>query len=212
MERIPETFGTMDDYFKSYTYPLLEEIREQMCSSMEDIHSAPFAEVTSFEESKPYGSLLYDINVDAWRNRYSDRSKEPYKTLPGDVFILTDAKPETVSDLQRVGRTWTFASVTKITDDENEDISTSTYFKVKISEEYGVGDGKQGSMFVIFLINVVTNKRIWNALHMYEDMSIIREVLSPVSGVSNVNKLDISIQLFIHCRFFALTYLHGLLM
>ncbi|KAJ9709587.1 hypothetical protein PVL29_001190 [Vitis rotundifolia] len=198
VERIPETFGTAGHYFGSYIFPLLEEIRAEMCSSMEDIHSAPFAEVTSFDESKPYGSLLYDVKVDNWRNRFSDRGKEPYKTLPGDILILTDAKPETVSDLQRVGRTWTFASVTRIPDDENEDNSSSTYFKVKISKEYEVNDEKQRSMFVIFLINIVTNKRIWNALHMCGNMSIISEVLSSDSLVSNVNKLNISIQLCIH--------------
>uniref|UniRef100_F6HG17 UvrD-like helicase ATP-binding domain-containing protein n=1 Tax=Vitis vinifera TaxID=29760 RepID=F6HG17_VITVI len=183
VERIPETFGTAGHYFGSYIFPLLEEIRAEMCSSMEDIHSAPFAEVTSFDESKPYGSLLYDVKVDNWRNRFSDHGREPYKTLPGDILILTDAKPETVSDLQRVGRTWTFASVTRIPDDENEDNSSSTYFKVKISKEYEVDDEKQRSMFVIFLINIVTNKRIWNALHMSGNISIISEVLSSDSLV-----------------------------
>lgn len=187
----------MGDYLCSFTYPLLEEIRAELRSSMENIHGAPFAEVTSFYASKPHRSSLYDVKVNDWKNRCGDCGKEPYKTLPGNIFILTDSNPEAVSDLQRGERTWTLACVTKIEDDGNEDTSTSTYFKVKIPEEYEVNDGKQRSMFVVFLINIVTNKRIWNALHMYNNSSIMSEVLSSDGLVSNINKLNISIQLCI---------------
>ena len=209
MEEIPESFGTVDHYFRSYIYPLLEDIRAEMCSSMEDIHRAPFAEVISFVESKSDRPLFYDVMVDRWRNRFSDRDKEPYKTMPGDILILTEAKPETVSDLQRVGRTWTFALVTKIPEeededeDEDEDDSTSTYFEVKISKNHEVDDAKQSSMFVVFLINTIANRRIWNALHLFGNMCIISRVLSSDSLVSNVNKLNISIKCCSHYRFLA---------
>jgi hypothetical protein len=73
---------------------------------MEIISNAPFAEVRAFDESKPYGKNLYDVKIDSWRNRFSSPGKEPYKTLPGDLFVLADAKPEDVSDLQRTGRQW----------------------------------------------------------------------------------------------------------
>jgi acyl-CoA thioesterase len=155
---------------------------------MEIISNAPFAEVRAFDESKPYGKNLYDVKIDSWRNRFSSPGKEPYKTLPGDLFVLADAKPEDVSDLQRTGRQWAFVTVTKIQEDENEDNSTSTSFKVKASKDIGDDAGIQKSLFLIFLINTVTNKRIWNALHMSGNLEIIKNVLSTNSLV-NTNSL-----------------------
>ena len=160
---------------------------------MEIISTAPFAEVISFYESKPYGENLYDVQVDNWSNQCSDRSKEPYKTLPGDILILTDAKqPERISDLERIGRSWAFVMVTKIpendiddNDDIREDNDTSTSFKVKALKDIDVDVGKK-SFFVVFLTNTTPNKRMWNALHMHENLNIIRKVLCTSSLVSNL--------------------------
>ncbi|KAF5747513.1 hypothetical protein HS088_TW05G00235 [Tripterygium wilfordii] len=178
VEKIPDTFESVDQYFKSYIFPLLEETRAQLCSSIEVISRAPYGEVIAFYESKPYGEKLYDITIESWRNRYSYRNKEPYKTLPGDILVLADSKPETVSDLQRMGRTWTFATVTSIVDDENEDDdSSSTSFKVKASVDPEVGDGLRKSLFVVFLINITPSKRIWRSLHKDGNMKVIKEIL-----------------------------------
>ena len=157
---------------------------------MEIISRAPFAAVTTLTESKPYGANLYDIEVDYWRNRFSDRSKEPYKTLPGDIFVLADGKPEHVSDLQRIGRTWAFVAVTTIQededeDDEDEDNTTSTSFEVKALNDIEVDAGIQKSWFVVFVVNTIPNKRIWNALHTYRNLNIIKKVLCTSALVSN---------------------------
>ena len=121
---------------------------------MEIIWRAPFAEVISFEESKPYGTKVYEVKVDSWRNRFRECRKEPYKTLPGDLFILADAKPETVSDLQRAGRSGAFVSVTRITEDDNEDDFNCAFFKVKASKQFELNNGMQTSLYVGFLIQV----------------------------------------------------------
>ncbi|KAF3973230.1 hypothetical protein CMV_003339 [Castanea mollissima] len=158
---------------------------------MEIISTAPFAEVIAFDESKPYGENLYDVQVDNWSNRCSDRSKEPYKTLPGDILILADAKPEHVSDLQRIGRSWAFVMVTKIPEDDiddddiREDNDTSTSFKVKALKDIDVDGGKK-SLFVVFLTNTIPNKRMWNALHMQKNLNIIKKVLC----TSSLNEED----------------------
>ena len=171
---------------------------------MEILSRAPFAAVTALTESKPYGANLFDIEVDYWRNRLSDRSKEPYKTLPGDIFVLANGKPEHVSDLQRIGRSWAFVAVTKIPEDEDEDEdeyednttedededeyednTTSTSFKVKALNDIEVDAGIQKSWFVVFVVNTIPNKRIWNALHMYRNLNIIKKVLRTSALVSN---------------------------
>ncbi|KAH9658809.1 UvrD-like helicase ATP-binding domain-containing protein [Citrus sinensis] len=182
VKQIPLSFQSVSQYFESFVFPLLEETRAQLFSTMEKVSKAPFAEVVALEDSKPYGAMLYDVKVDCWRNRFSNPGKEPYKTLPGDILVLADAKPETASDLQRVGRMWTFVSVTKITEDENEIDTGSTYFKVKTSKEIQIDRAKK-SLFVIFLTNITSNRRIWKTLHRNRNLKIIKEILRTDSGV-----------------------------
>ncbi|KAL6219234.1 hypothetical protein ACLB2K_012440 [Fragaria x ananassa] len=183
VEKIPESFHSIEHYFGCYLYPLLEgeETRAQVHSSMETIHSAPYAIAVSFENAKPYGRKLYNNKVDHWRNRFSDCGKEPYKTFPGDIFVLANAKPETDSDLQRVGRSWAFGSVSEVSENENKDDTTSLYFKIRASKEL---DGSVSEvlmstapLFVVFLLNLIPNGRIWKALHMSKNLKIIKEVL-----------------------------------
>ncbi|KAK2635999.1 hypothetical protein Ddye_030791 [Dipteronia dyeriana] len=185
VEKIPDSFRSAGEYFRTFVFPLLEETRAQLCSGMDTISRAPFAQVVDLEESKPYGIGLYDVKVDYWKNRFSNRGKEPYKMLPGDVLILADTKPETASDLQKVGNMWTFLSVTKITEDENESEigSTSSHFKVKVSKDIQIDDKKKKSIFVIFLTNLIPNRRIWNSLHMPGNLKVINEILYTSSVV-----------------------------
>ncbi|XP_075659796.1 uncharacterized protein LOC142629655 isoform X2 [Castanea sativa] len=203
VKNIPQSFESVHQYLGSYVYPLLEETRAQVYSSMENVSTAPFTELNAFYESEPNGENLYDVQVDSWSNRCSDWSKEPYKTLPGDILILADAKPEHISDLQRIGRSWAFVMVTKIREDDiddnddiqeddiddnddiREDNDTSTSFKVKALKDIDVDVGKKSS-FVVFLTNTTPNKRMWNALHMHENLNIIRKVLC----TSSLNEKD----------------------
>ncbi|KAK3222800.1 hypothetical protein Dsin_009825 [Dipteronia sinensis] len=147
---------------------------------MNTIARAPFSQIVYFEETKPRTNL-YNVTVDEWRNVFSNRGQEPYKTLPGDVLILADAKPKSVSDLQRVGRMWTFLLVKKIPEDEIG--STSTYFEVQSAKDIQLDDEKMKSMFVIYLTNVIPNRNIWNSLGMSGNLMIIKEVLSIDPGV-----------------------------
>ncbi|KAJ6903318.1 hypothetical protein NC651_020731 [Populus alba x Populus x berolinensis] len=179
VENIPESFYSVEHYLGSYEIPLLEETRAELSSSMNNISTAPFA----FFEAKPQGTLLYDVNIDYWRNRSRGSGKEHYKTLPGDIVILTCAKPENVSDLQSVGWTWTFAVVTNITGDETEDAATYTSFTVKAQKDIEISDGLQKSLTVVSLTNITTSKRIWNALHMSGKLNIIKEILCTDSVV-----------------------------
>ncbi|KAL8238227.1 hypothetical protein R6Q59_019308 [Mikania micrantha] len=111
VEKIPLNFKSQAHYVGSFVYPLLEETRAELATAMEIMYRAPNAEIFSINEARGREKLLYDITVANWRNRFSERGKEPYKTLPGDLLILADGKPESVSDLQRMGRFWAFSSV-----------------------------------------------------------------------------------------------------
>ncbi|KAK8484172.1 hypothetical protein V6N13_122280 [Hibiscus sabdariffa] len=195
VEKIPVSFQSVEQYFGSFLLPLLDETRAALCSSMEIIDRAPYAEVTNLNEVKPLGTLLFDVKVDYWRNRFSDHEKEPYKTLPGDVLIIADLKPENPSDLQRVGKTWFFALVTCVQNDDdegesdNEGNSSSMSFKVKTLGDVVSKDDLRKSLYVVHVTNVTTNERIWSALHMMRNSTIINEVLNTDSVVAESCRL-----------------------
>ncbi|KAJ9554076.1 hypothetical protein OSB04_018121 [Centaurea solstitialis] len=168
VEEIPFTFQSEEHYLGSFVYPLLEETRAELASSMDSMDKAPHAEVLSLNTE-----LHYHVTVDTWKNRCSECGKKPYRTLPGDLILLVDGRPESVSELQHLGRTWTFALVNEITDNEDKDDITSVHFKAEPSKHIEFRHG----LFVIFLMNITTQKRIWNSLHMHGNLSIIKEVL-----------------------------------
>ncbi|PWA68994.1 uvrD-like Helicase, ATP-binding domain, P-loop containing nucleoside triphosphate hydrolase [Artemisia annua] len=142
VENIPLAFVCEEHYFGSFVYPLLEETRAELASSMEIMYRAPFAEILSFNESKCGENMVYDVSV--------------------------DGKPESISDLRRVGRTWALSSIKG-----NEVDSTSITIKVKASKPIEFQDG----MFAVFVVNITTQRRIWNSLHIHRNLNIIKEVL-----------------------------------
>ncbi|KAL1535322.1 hypothetical protein AAHA92_28117 [Salvia divinorum] len=173
--KIPEVFESVDCYLSSFDYPLLEEMRAAIAASLETVYKAPFAEVVAFKVTKS-DTLMYNVKVDSWKNKISDRGKEPYKTMPGDIVLLLDSKPESVSDLQRIGSMCTFASVVKISEDEIGGNSSSG-FKLKTKGVVDVVDQKNKSLYVVYLTNITTHKRIWMALRMRQNLKIIEKVL-----------------------------------
>ncbi|KAL4575585.1 hypothetical protein LXL04_022433 [Taraxacum kok-saghyz] len=166
VEKIPLTFQSEEHYFRSFVYPLLEETRTELASTMKMMYRAPFAEISSLRKAKGKEKKMYDVTVGDWRN--SERRKEPYRTLPGDLLILANGEPGSVSDLQ--SNKWAF-----LLDDDG----TPVQFKVTASQEIEIHDG----MFVVFLMNITTQKRIWNSLHKHANLDIIKEILYPDSMV-----------------------------
>ncbi|KAK3426801.1 hypothetical protein EUGRSUZ_F03160 [Eucalyptus grandis] len=175
VKSILESFQSVEQYFASYIFPLLEETRASLCSSMQNVSRLPFAKVTGFAVGK---KNVCQVEVDYWRNRVTDNGKEPYKTLPGDVLVLTNAEPDTIPSLERFKGRWAFASVARIAEDKDGDAQTSTRFQVETFLDNEVNDDRTWkSMYAVFLINAVTNKRIWNVLHPFGNLDLVREVL-----------------------------------
>ncbi|XP_039172403.1 uncharacterized protein LOC120295382 isoform X2 [Eucalyptus grandis] len=134
----------------------------------------------------------YAVKAGRWNNESNTRGKETYKTLPGDILILTDAKPATVPDLERFGRRWAFALVRMIGEDDEEDEATSsTNFEVETLLNLEVNNSWK-PMYAIFLINIVTNRRIWNALHMSLNLDILKEVLCTDLVADKVSNLCVT--------------------
>ncbi|KAF2290039.1 hypothetical protein GH714_001200 [Hevea brasiliensis] len=175
VEKIPDSFQAVDQYFASFVYPLLEETRAQLASSLEKVSRAPYAQVTYFDSTKQNGKLYYDIEVDYWRNRCGVDGERSYRTFAGDYFVFTDAKPEAVSDLPQLERGW--ALLSKITENKNGDGHTLTFLRVLSSKEIQVKLSSGRPLFIVFLMNMRTNERIWNSLQMGGNMNVIKQIL-----------------------------------
>ncbi|KAK2383849.1 P-loop containing nucleoside triphosphate hydrolase superfamily protein [Trifolium repens] len=176
VDYIDLSFKSTEQYFQSFVYPLLDETRAQLCSCMEILSSSPYAEVVSLEQklSRSYGrNHHYVVKTDTWKNRSSGHGKDLYKTLFGDVFVLADFKPESVNDLTRSGGMWSFVLSAGILDeeikDDDDDTKLMSTFKVIASKDIDIDEMGQKSLFIIFLMNITPNRRIWNALHMDGD-------------------------------------------
>ncbi|CAJ2677798.1 unnamed protein product [Trifolium pratense] len=183
VDHIDLSFKSIEQYFQSFVYPLLDDTRAQLCSCMEILSSSPYAEVVSLEQklSHSYGRNHYVVKTDTWKNRSAGHGKELYKTLFGDVFILADFKPENVNDLTRSGKMWSFVLSAGILDEEikedDDDTKLMSTFKVIASKDIDIDEMGQKSLFIIFLTNITPNRRIWKALHMNGDSKLIERIL-----------------------------------
>ncbi|XP_045797847.1 uncharacterized protein LOC123892041 [Trifolium pratense] len=177
VEKIGLSFQSIDHYLESYKYLVLEETRATLCSSMELIYQAPYGRVVGLkllksfnkkndnEMEKPLKNKLYNLKIDRWKNRFIHRG-EPYKTLPGDVLVLADCKPESANDLQRFGRMWCFLKIVMTEDENDGENMDSVCFKVTASKDLDIDELRNKSLHIVFLTNVGANRKIWSGLHM----------------------------------------------
>ncbi|KAI3867923.1 hypothetical protein MKW92_035569 [Papaver armeniacum] len=187
VEKIPDCFQSVEDYLGSYIFPLIEETRAELSSGMEVLLDAPYAEVISVKESALHGPFLYELKFDSWRNINSGSGKEPYSPKCGDLFVLSDVVPGIVSDLEQCARTCTFAIVMKDMKESNatedDKLKLSSYLEFRTSKLVEAKYGMRNSVFAVFLVNMTTKIRMWRALHMSENLQIIKEVLCSNSMV-----------------------------
>lgn len=179
VERIPDSFESVEHYLNSFCCPLLEDTRAELSSKLGSISSSPYAQVISLDESK-HRKMLYDVKVN-WRSSSNEPSRMPFN---GDIVVLTEAKPETISDFRRFNRTWSFGCITKISGDNDD-----TLLRVKVPKELEVEGRFSKLLYVVFITNITTSNRIWDALHSFGDAEVIKEVVCTNSTVRILNSL-----------------------
>jgi len=203
VEKVGLSFESVTHYLGSYKYPLLEETRAALSSSMELINQAPYGRVVALQLAKPFNNengnetdnpsknILYNLKIEGWKNRFIHRG-EPYKTLPGDILVLADCKPESMNDLQRFGRMWSFLTIVR-TEDENEgDNMDAVCFKVKASKDLDLDELRYKPLFIVFLTNVGSYRKTWSCLHMTDgNLKLVKKILC--NGDDEVTNLISSI-------------------
>ncbi|KAM0913088.1 hypothetical protein ACQ4PT_012383 [Festuca glaucescens] len=176
VETIPCNFKSVDHYLQAYRPSLIEETRSDLCSCLELISEAPSSKILSMEVAGKTG--LYYMDVDFWDNG-AGFSAEAYTARNGDIFILSSLRPGAAEDLNRYGVTYCLAMVTEVSlDDEYQ-----KGFRVKVTKDIGSEEDLSKLRHAIFLNNIMTNKRIWQALSFDTDMgnnfTVIKSLLAP---------------------------------
>ncbi|RLN40758.1 uncharacterized protein C2845_PM01G20040 [Panicum miliaceum] len=111
--KIPETFSTMEQYMTSFFGPLLEEVRDDMCSSMEDISNAPYADLLSVNSMRK-GKGSFEINLGRWRGTSHGCGIDNYKPKAADVLLISETRPANQSDILRQSKSCVIVWVSKV--------------------------------------------------------------------------------------------------
>ncbi|KAK9115677.1 hypothetical protein Sjap_014624 [Stephania japonica] len=188
VKEVPETFPSIQHYLNSFIYPLIEETHADMLSGMIGLPQGPICEISKIwihGDYKPPKNFLYEIEVKAALDDQGRR--EIYKPQGGDIVLLSSIIPMSVSDLSKPPRYYFPAMIVRGEDEEN-------YIQIRaLKPIMGEGDDgvvleclkKETHLYVLFLINITTNMRIWNALHGENNMNIIKMLLQADSKVGD---------------------------
>ncbi|KAG5614103.1 hypothetical protein H5410_013927 [Solanum commersonii] len=201
VKEIPETFVSIDLYLKSYITPLVEETHADLLSNVSTVSRAPALEVVDVKVSKdfkPPKGLYYNIllkrnqKIEVGENSES-KHESKYEPEVGDLIALTDVRPRRIEDLNRPKRSFLIAIVQGMNDDGYRiPILSSQLIPFKKPDR---ATGEQGDkLFIVYLSNLTTNIRIWNALNPDRENSnfnIIKTVMR--SDDSNVGEVDCSL-------------------
>ncbi|URD97754.1 tRNA-splicing endonuclease positive effector-related [Musa troglodytarum] len=183
VEMIPKTFDTTESYFSSFAYPLMEEVRAEVCSSLESISRAPFIKIEHLRCTKRK-EHIYSIVIAPPFHTAPAGGNAIYSPHKGDILVLSEFKPSDVSDLTKDGQSYRLVSVFK---DEFDDLPPNTCV-IRATEEIDEakynsgGNNKQRSnLFAFYLVNTITYNRIWRAINVglaaKRNLSLVLKVL-----------------------------------
>ncbi|CAJ2640612.1 unnamed protein product [Trifolium pratense] len=190
VRQIPKTFSSGSHYLDSFILPLIEETRTELCSSIKMVSKAPTWEITDIELSNDYEpplDLFYKIEIKIVAN--TDEDGNIFEPEPGQLIALTDRRPTCIDDLSTPGNSYSIASIKRVRKKENtEDVYEAKILTSKPIElkQYWQKDDTYIYGFGVYLCNMTTFIRIWNALNSDPDgpsIYIIKQLLQPDSGV-----------------------------
>lgn len=173
VKQITQTFSSKTEYLNSFTAPLIEETHADLLSSVISVSHSLCCEIRSVTRTdgyKPPKDLFYKLVLKSNENKNDQMAYEPQH---GDLIAITSGKPRSTADLEG---SYVVASVQFAKDDLVLTVLSSKPLENNMDRK------NNPSLFAVFLINMTTNIRIWQALtsdHKDRNMKIIENVLRP---------------------------------
>lgn len=193
MKKIPETFASTTEYVRSFIPPLIEETRASLCQNLMNFsrtHPRLVSPLWKSEDYTPPYDFLYDIVLERNQNPSDDDGARDYEPEVGDLIALTEVRPKSVYDLNNP-RPYHLAYVYHVQrdDDEKQEESKEQLLSILCSRRivFERNGKNRNSLFVVYLDNLTTNIRIWEALKPDGgSLSLIQRVLDPSPAVRTI--------------------------
>lgn len=157
------------------------------------VSKAPAWEITDIELSNDYEpplNLLYKIEIRTVAD--SDENGSIFEPETGQLIALTDRRPMCIDDLSKPGSPYNIASIKRVRKkNDTEDVYEAKILTSKPIEleQHWQKDDTYVYGFGVYLCNMTTFIRIWNALNSDPDgpsIHIIKQLFQPNSGVRTV--------------------------
>ncbi|KAJ3679127.1 hypothetical protein LUZ60_017138 [Juncus effusus] len=196
------TFKSFEEHVNYFTFPLMEEVRFDMCSALKGFSHSQFIEILSIEQTKYPKEYRISVSDPVKEGN----SKETYVPKEADMILLCTQKPKHISDLSRNDWSYIVGLVSKV--NENEILSDDEAV-VRASREVSFDmdfflHKLRKPIFAVFLFNMITYNRVWRMLNSesangsplidsvlnFNPMSIIQGNISSSFETSGNNLLD----------------------
>ncbi|KAF8089759.1 hypothetical protein N665_0497s0003 [Sinapis alba] len=165
VNKIPNTFQSSREYFKSFVNPIIEETHAALLSSMETLRRAPAFKVWEIKpgkDFKPPKNLYYEVTLQTMSDNMTNGDQKLLEF--NDLIAVTDKKPYRIDDLRCSNEPYLLALVCGV-DEDNPHLITILASKPIIFHETRNVVKRSLSLFGVCLTNMMTNIRIWTALH-----------------------------------------------
>ncbi|CAN8243497.1 unnamed protein product [Cochlearia groenlandica] len=175
VDKIPNTFSTSTEYFQSFVNPLIEETHAALLSSIYTLRKAPsfrFWDIKPSKDFEPPKDLYYDVTLQIMSDNAANVDRKLLEF--NDLIAITDKKPNRIDDLRCSNEPYLLALVVHV-DEDSPNLITILASKPIFFEDDSTVMTKKGkrvtsarkslTLFGVYLINMMTNIRIWTALH-----------------------------------------------
>ncbi|MFS8034322.1 hypothetical protein Hanom_Chr17g01579831 [Helianthus anomalus] len=165
----------------SFNYLLLEETHADLVSHLTGIVQAPASPISGLKRvpNCSHNNKLYSMTL----------SGMDYEPRFGDLIALTQVKLTCVDDLASSNTCFLSAYVTQVIDERLVTIKISSSDLIE-SNLLEIQQRQKG--FAVYLTNLTTNMRIWQALNSSANMNILQRTLS-FTSVSLLTTLYITV-------------------
>ncbi|XP_074562673.1 helicase sen1-like, partial [Curcuma longa] len=201
VERIPMTFDTVANYLSSFTYPLLEEVREEMCSNLQNLSRAPFVKIKGLE-CRNHAEHIYFMVAE---QPADETSADVYKPCNGDILILSKSRP--IDGYIPMTDRGSYCLLEVVKDEFQLQLPQCSIVRASEDIEASIDSTnckETKSLFVVCVLTTTTYSRIWNALNFKlaetRNIALIHKVLDfdpqdDMGSVSFASKPDIGLSL-----------------
>ncbi|KAI3813724.1 hypothetical protein L1987_18455 [Smallanthus sonchifolius] len=174
VEEVPLTFSSTTHFMNSFINLLLEETRADLSSHLAEISQAPASPISRLqriETDSQKGLLYHDMTLDGTK----------YDPRVGDLIAMTQVKPKCIDDLAQTNSFFLTACVTKRIGRRPMAVQITSSHLIE-SNPFEIKDRPKG--FVVYLTNLTTNLRTWQALTQAANLNVIERTLSFTSSVA----------------------------